>query len=1130
MAGIALAFAGGSMMGPMLLNLGISAALIGLSFLLPRPKIEGPRLDSLKVSGDAVGQPIAKVWGYAPVTGHVVWLKGNQLEEVKKTETPGKGGPTTVTYTYYGTFAAVCCDTEIVEYKQIWFDDLLVWGTDTEAKIAEGVSLTLYYGTQTQEPNSVMVAALGADRVSGFRGTAYIVVNRLNLEKWGNRIPNIRFVVTTQGELEYRDTIELDPRPDIPGDRGQFYSGRNVTYVPYIGQLVGFTSIAATTLYCAIYDRFTGTTLEVRTITRPHIHFSDDIVVDDNGFMYAVSQSGGGGIGICNWNTLSHVGYLDSANFEVDGALLRYVHNSSQTYGWLIAFETGFIAVKKLTIGDLTAPSSWDTELLGTGLGGQGAVIDTDGKLWWIDDNELRWLSVSSPLGSILAFDETSVPAFDLDVMTGLTVSDVKFLDYSSTLDCLCVLFTVDDGGGDTGIWAMKVDLDGALIVQEKILSTGAGMEDLDWQVRLDMNQIGFKLEDNNDVYVWDFNSMEVSYFWDESEHTINPSIDCNGALWLASQRAIIFREPFTRAKLALMDVTDPSKVPVADIIEDICVASDIPAARIDTSLVDELALVDGFIIDQLAGAKDSLDDLMNIWLIDAVDDGEYLKFISRGQNDILNVSIDQFGAGERQMVKNLSSETIASTFTIPRIATLEHFDPANRLEKSIQGPVSRQATVVSSNDAVKINTKCVLDVDTAAQQLQKMFRASWRHRDKHSFQLPYTNMRLHAGDVITFSKNSETLSVLIEEIQYDFAIMKIDGVLEDLTGYTSVAEGSSGTNSGIAIDTYAATFMQAFDMHTLLEEDVDANFYVIGYPVVYGLTWNGYDIYKATTVAGTYSVWASSDRQGVYGNLTSACDEYTEWHLIDYGTELDVYVPDPDFAPESMASLSEFFTDITQNVMCIRQAATGEVEILRYMTATNIGTRKWRFSDLKRGQRGTEQFTEHAAGDFVFFPSYDSVARVGPAAEDEVGLTRYYRTATYGTYLDTTKVPLTFQNTARGLRPFAPENVSGAWDSTDILITWDRRQKKYSMIPWFSSSEMPLDDVLEQYELLIIDSDDDTVLRTEVITDAQEYLYEAADILADFGVASPTNIRFEVRTYGTGYGYGLIGSGVMEE
>ncbi|MEO1198077.1 MAG: hypothetical protein AAFX39_02405, partial [Pseudomonadota bacterium] len=138
---------------------------------------EGPRLDTLAVSTSTEGAPIPKVYGRARIGGQVIWA--TEIEEVSSTETEtvgGKGSPgstvTTTSYTYYANLAIGLCEGPIHQVLRIWADG-------RELDLTE-ITYRVHRGTSGQEPDSLVEAKEGAGNAPAYRGTAYIVFERLD--------------------------------------------------------------------------------------------------------------------------------------------------------------------------------------------------------------------------------------------------------------------------------------------------------------------------------------------------------------------------------------------------------------------------------------------------------------------------------------------------------------------------------------------------------------------------------------------------------------------------------------------------------------------------------------------------------------------------------------------------------------------------------------------------------------------------------------------------------------------------------------------------------------------------------------------------------------------------------------
>jgi hypothetical protein len=171
--------------------------------------MEGPRLTNLNGITAAEGAPIPRVYGRARLGGHVIWA--TSFEEVgsrQKVKSGGKGSPsssTQTTYSYFANVAIGLCEGEIAYVRRVWVDGYLLDLTK--------VTMRVYRGTQTQQPDPLIVAKQGRGDIPAFRGLAYVVFERLPLADYGNRLPVLTFEVVrpVAGLAQMIKAVDLIP-------------------------------------------------------------------------------------------------------------------------------------------------------------------------------------------------------------------------------------------------------------------------------------------------------------------------------------------------------------------------------------------------------------------------------------------------------------------------------------------------------------------------------------------------------------------------------------------------------------------------------------------------------------------------------------------------------------------------------------------------------------------------------------------------------------------------------------------------------------------------------------------------------------------------------------------------------
>jgi len=230
MASLVIAAAGAALGSALIPGtvLGMSGASIGwlVGSALATPKIpnqnvQGPRLSDLTVQASTEGAAIPEVWGTWRMSGNVIWA--TDLIETVSTESHGggKGGgggkTSTTTYSYSASWAVGLCEGEIAAVRRIWADGKLIYERDVSDALPTGV--TVYTGSETQDPDPTIEADVGAADTPAYRGLAYMVFANIPLADYGNRVPQVSVEVDTLGGANftlYTDSGFYIPNVAIP--------------------------------------------------------------------------------------------------------------------------------------------------------------------------------------------------------------------------------------------------------------------------------------------------------------------------------------------------------------------------------------------------------------------------------------------------------------------------------------------------------------------------------------------------------------------------------------------------------------------------------------------------------------------------------------------------------------------------------------------------------------------------------------------------------------------------------------------------------------------------------------------------------------------------------------------------
>ena len=188
--GTILGFSGAAIGGFIGSTIGSAVDSWVVSSLAPAQRIEGARLDSLRITSSTEGAVIPRLFGRMRIGGNIIWATDFREETKTTSQGGGKGGGPkvkTTEYLYYASFAVALCEGEITGIGRVW--------ADGKPMDMTGVTWRWYPGDEVQTPDPFIAAKMGAANTPAYRGTAYVVFEELDLSGFGNRLPQISFEV-----------------------------------------------------------------------------------------------------------------------------------------------------------------------------------------------------------------------------------------------------------------------------------------------------------------------------------------------------------------------------------------------------------------------------------------------------------------------------------------------------------------------------------------------------------------------------------------------------------------------------------------------------------------------------------------------------------------------------------------------------------------------------------------------------------------------------------------------------------------------------------------------------------------------------------------------------------------------
>ncbi|GEM_PF-2547690 len=222
------ALIGSSFGGPAGAKLGLQIGMaVGsvVDSVLAMPKTETGKVSDLRIGGSAYGTAITRGWGEFRTPGLIIYAaedsKGDHLKKHKgKSSGGGSGGAVggggSAPY-YTATIGVAFAQGSFyardplnplggailyraIQPLKLWADDQLVFDATTgKGTLKLGQNFFWYPGSETQAPDPTIVAKSGgvSSRTNAFRGLAYGVMVDMNLQPFGNRVPNWSAIVAT---------------------------------------------------------------------------------------------------------------------------------------------------------------------------------------------------------------------------------------------------------------------------------------------------------------------------------------------------------------------------------------------------------------------------------------------------------------------------------------------------------------------------------------------------------------------------------------------------------------------------------------------------------------------------------------------------------------------------------------------------------------------------------------------------------------------------------------------------------------------------------------------------------------------------------------------------------------------
>lgn len=1072
----------------------------GIESYVLAPDTEGPKLQDRTIQLSTYGAQIPIVFGSVRLAGNVIWPRNFQVTERSHAES-SKGGGDTISYSYTATFAVLLCEGPIAGIGRVWMNKKLVYDPNalvtTDPAISGGTGpfgpgypsgMTVYLGTETQDPDPLMVATDGS--APAYRGWAYIVFENLELSQsgFGNRPPSVEVEVFSaalySGPVAPR-VIELGASAAIPA----FTEGAGI-----VDPAKGF-------IWSSV-PSFQTATIDVRVN-------SDDTQMQVASFSVALTNFVGGGSGqIC------------------------YVPPTLEV--WVVGFQL-FTAIDRFAIFN-TATTTYTTTATGL-YHGTGAI------------NVLAYNAVTFKLmgfrdggGVSLINPSTRVVSSLSDFYLGETAGSLGTVQIQS-----CVItptyFCVLSYGSYLRVTIRRLSDYSHVATVTAINGDGSSMfyDSVRNRLIISANSKTFQVIDlatftsanhtytnpaGADTSPAPSNSLLAgTYAGDKYIFGADGGAGTGSTLYIVNPVTFVCDycytfEPYVATQL----MTSPLLVP-KDITKNYVFSFDLDSVKrlyfktsifgapvtlssivsslstrvpfgLDTADIDVTQLtdmVDGYLVGQQMTRRAAIEPLMAAYFFDAVESDHKLKYVKRGSASAVTIIQDDRAAHEDggELPPHLAI-TRASELELPWTIDVNYMEQARDYQIGTQ--YDRRITR-NANDPRSINLPIVMTAEKAKQVAIVNLYQPWL-RTRFAFSTGLAYAKYEPTDVVTLPTDDVTyIARITSRSDQGNGILQWQAELEDTAVYTQTGIVAVTSFAPQTIRDPGSTILELLDTPILRDADDNAGFYVAMGGTTDG--WPGAQLFKSSDGGSTYAAVLAETDEATIGATTGVLGNFTSGNIFDEGNSVTVVLTAG--GPLISATADQVLNGSNTAVL----GAHGRWEVINYKTATLTATNTYLLSGLLRGRRGTEWATgTHAAGDAFVLASLTTWQRA-PMSTGEIGVSRLYKAPPFGITVSATSA-VSFTESAVGLKPYAPVNLAGTRDgSNNLTITWKRRSRiGYGTL----NAIVPLGETVESYSLDVMSGA--TVVRT-IASATQTAAYSAANQTTDgFTPGNPITVN----------------------
>lgn len=1095
---------------------------------------DGPRLQNLAVQDSRYGRGIPLAFGRVRVAGNVIWASELIETAHEQAMIGGKGGGiagalggSRTTYSYSVHCAVAIAAGPIGGIATIWADSKVIYQNGVWMGGVVG-STTFYDGGTTQDVDPFLESMLGAGQVPSYRGTAYMVLESLQLKAFGNRLPNLTFEILP---------VDAAPQPRWLGSvdanlSHALLSLRNGGMPPLVIEgsavsarrmlLGGYTPSGATAAFTAVEFDVTGDApLELaRTsstaFTVGSVYDHSWALAPDGRFVASCMTETSGLHRLAIYDTAmrqfgtvlsvsltasfdaKQVAWIDAQHFVVTDSVGGKRGLQVFARAGVDIISLGFFDVWGAGSAATTAPLYY-TQFIPMAGGLLHLIADTVPNFSSVTARWVGWqnnaltvgaaytlvsgIGTGAGSGAQIRLLRTGEEEWTLFYGTVVDMRLLSFVPQPNTATITRPWQTLTNGFAGAGTSVQPIVFGNRIVVVQR-----SSLENKYRLSEIALNSGSFSLVTDG-VAVDGFNAALVYFGTAGIDGARLLLMGVGGAVNDIGQCAIIRR----RHTGATLD----------NIVSAVLGRAGYAAGDYDVAALGGVG-VDGYVLPDPMTAAAALEPLQMLEPFDLVESGSQLKAVKLDNAPM--VAVSEFRATDRLTSEPIPAREQVRTqeLDLPIEITVDYQDAARDYEIGSQR--ARRSATRGARAMIKLNLPLVCTAARAKRIAEERLFTAWAEREQVRVRWSRRWLAVEVGDVVDLGDRL----LRVARLHRKGGLLEVEGALIPAAPVSSAAVAESGLAGGVTAETVTDSALFLMDLPLLRAEDDQPGVYVAAGGVK---GWKGGELWRAADGV-SYSPLADFAAAATAGIAVTALADRPSWYKDREGT---VQV---QLLQGTLASCTE--TDLLNGA---NVALLGN-EIVQFQTAVLAGPGLYTLSGLLRGRRGTEDCTgTHAVGE-AFVLLTPGTVQFLPALLTDRGRSYQFRALSVGQSLGDA-ADVAFAYGLLTLQPLAPTHIAGsrsAGTGSDLTLSWKRRARKNA--DWVDYVDVPLDEDAELYDVEIMNGA--SVARSFNGLTSPSAIYTAAQQTADWGGSVPATVAVRVYQVSGRYGRGRGAGGVV--